>query len=296
MNDPRSGKSNLFSGRALYFTVTGAVTVNPVSNTSQTLLEGAKALTVSLAVLPLADLSGDSANDYRVLVQKQDTFSLVLEKNRQLSASVVATLGGKLHTFSMVSQGPELPLSQWSHVTLTDDPAGGVMTLFVNGAPVSTQTFAGGATLNVDSNALVFGPNAAVTAGSGDASTLTYALDQVGISRVIRTQEEINRQATLVFPRLSPSQMPNALPLGIQPPAVASPVLASRPLDSNLVTLGKTLFFDPRLSPDNRVSCSSCHASATFTESAPLHLSRIQEHPCSRRTCCGTRQNSPLWV
>ena len=32
------------------------------------------------------------------------------------------------------------------------------------------------------------------------------------------------------------------------------------PLDSNKIEIGRTLFYDPILSKDNTISCSSCHS------------------------------------
>ena len=45
------------------------------------------------------------------------------------------------------------------------------------------------------------------------------------------------------------------LPLGLKP----VPVPADNPLTPEKVELGKQLYFDPRLSCDDTVSCASCH-------------------------------------
>ncbi len=45
------------------------------------------------------------------------------------------------------------------------------------------------------------------------------------------------------------------VPLGLKPP----PIPADNPLTPEKVELGKQLYFDPRLSCDDTVSCASCH-------------------------------------
>src|SRR3954470_18251425 len=45
------------------------------------------------------------------------------------------------------------------------------------------------------------------------------------------------------------------VPLGLKP----VPVPADNPMTVEKVELGKQLYFDPRLSCDNTVSCASCH-------------------------------------
>ena len=279
MGDPLSGTSNLFSGKSVYFNSNGAMTVNAVSATGDVLLGGAQDLTVSLAVLPLADLSHDANNDWRFLANKADTFNLVLEMNRQVSATVVVPVGGALQQCRLTFAGPQLPLGQWTHLAMTFQASSGALQLFENGLLVATQVCPAQAALNVDASPLILGPSlSSPGAGAADAATFTYALDQVGVSRVVRTPQELLRQAGRVFPRLSSAQMPNVLPTGIQPQAVRSPALASRPLQPNVITLGRYLFFDPQLSPDNRVSCASCHLpNSVFTEPVALHASRIQE-------------------
>jgi cytochrome c peroxidase len=45
------------------------------------------------------------------------------------------------------------------------------------------------------------------------------------------------------------------VPLGLKPP----PIPADNPLTPEKIALGKLLYFDPRLSSDDTVSCASCH-------------------------------------
>ena len=58
------------------------------------------------------------------------------------------------------------------------------------------------------------------------------------------------------------------LPLGLQ--AGAAYIPETNPLSADKIELGKLLYFDPRLSVDNTVSCASCHNPYHgFTDAAP---------------------------
>ncbi len=59
-----------------------------------------------------------------------------------------------------------------------------------------------------------------------------------------------------------------ALPLGLDPDLLDIP--DSNPIEVNKVALGWQLFFDPRLSADDNVSCASCHVPAAgFSDPRP---------------------------
>ena len=64
---------------------------------------------------------------------------------------------------------------------------------------------------------------------------------------------------------------------------------SSKPLDSKVVELGRTLFYDPILSIDNSISCSSCHLSFT----AFTHVDHALSHGIG--DSIGTR-NSPVLI
>lgn len=66
---------------------------------------------------------------------------------------------------------------------------------------------------------------------------------------------------------LNASPYPYPVPLGLTPPDVP----ADDPVTDAKAALGKTLFFDKRLSRDATVSCSSCHDPAKgWTDQAPV--------------------------
>ncbi len=60
-----------------------------------------------------------------------------------------------------------------------------------------------------------------------------------------------------------------AIPFGLEETAVVIP--ADNPLTAEKVELGRTLFFDKRLSQDNTIACASCHlATNAFTDGKPV--------------------------
>jgi cytochrome c peroxidase len=60
-----------------------------------------------------------------------------------------------------------------------------------------------------------------------------------------------------------------AIPFGLEETAVVIP--ADNPLTTEKVELGRTLFFDKRLSQDNTIACASCHlATNAFTDGKPV--------------------------
>ncbi len=61
--------------------------------------------------------------------------------------------------------------------------------------------------------------------------------------------------AWMVMARVEAQQWPRQVPLGLPP----VPQLPDNVLTPEKVELGKQLYFDPRLSRDNTVSCSTCH-------------------------------------
>jgi cytochrome c peroxidase len=59
------------------------------------------------------------------------------------------------------------------------------------------------------------------------------------------------------------------IPFGLEPSAVVIP--ADNPLTTEKVELGRTLFFDKRLSADNTIACANCHqAKFGFTDGMPV--------------------------
>jgi cytochrome c peroxidase len=266
LKDPRDSLSNLFSGQPIYFRGDGAVTV-PAASTApdfnHVILQGARAMTVSFAVLPKMT----PASALKV-IEKNGTFQLHFSAGGILRATVLVADAGRTRSLSLALPSP-LPSNQWSHVAMTYDTHNGALRLYLNGSLAAVRTFdSAGLPLVGGTRDVIVGPNGAGT------STIVYGLDQVGISRVVRSEAEIIRQANRVRTRGRLTLDP--LPLGLKAKDVESEVLLTQRLNPARVALGKSLFFDPRLSMDNRVSCASCHSPAQgFAESIPLHDDRM---------------------
>lgn len=282
MNDPLSSAANLFSGKAVYFNDQGLITVKAKTELGHQILKGAKDLTLSLAILPLRELREGATNNYRSLLFKKKSFSLILEQERQLTFNLnVQSSKGKL-TLSAPFWGPSLPLNQWTHIVLTFQSGSGALSYYVNGSLYRTQVFAEakGAQIIEDTSALLIGPSPVKDPASPALAGYLFALDQIGVSSMVQPYDEILRQAGGIQRRLSRSQVANPLPAGLLIKDINQPILLNRPLDSHKVELGKELFFEPKLSANNQVSCSSCHLPQHgFAEPLSLHSNLLSNPP-----------------
>lgn len=72
----------------------------------------------------------------------------------------------------------------------------------------------------------------------------------------------------------------------LRPQAIPAP--ADNQLNPARINLGKTLFFDPRLSGDNTLSCTSCHKPDKFWTDGPT----TQDHPVQHTRSIPTLINS----
>lgn len=69
--------------------------------------------------------------------------------------------------------------------------------------------------------------------------------------------------------RGEPKEARPALPLGLDPAAFFVPT--DNPMTAEKIELGRTLFFDKRLSKNNTISCANCHIPAlAFTDGQPV--------------------------
>ncbi|MBK9038300.1 MAG: hypothetical protein IPL83_03905 [Bdellovibrionales bacterium] len=89
-NDFQNPSVPLFSGKAIYFKGDGLITINNPSVTGFELLKDAEDLTISLAVRPIKNLNNgaESSNDYRYLIDKTNSFNIILEETRQIQTSI----------------------------------------------------------------------------------------------------------------------------------------------------------------------------------------------------------------
>jgi cytochrome c peroxidase len=241
-------------GRAIYFSEQGQVRVPPAWALSTAPVR----LTVEAFVQRLEDLDVDDGDHWRYLLQWPGTAELVLEEDGTIQATVFA--GGEERRSGPV--GPALEIGAWTHVAFTYEAVTGNLHVYVDGQLQAEAAFSPGL-LAAPQGDLLLGP-----AGQGEALNLEdevaiLALDEVAISRVIRSADEIARAAgTYVAP--APPALANQsllslvdLPLGLDPSELLVP--ATNPTTQDAVELGRMLFFEPRLSSTGTISCGTCH-------------------------------------
>ncbi|MCA8920762.1 MAG: c-type cytochrome, partial [Planctomycetes bacterium] len=208
------------------------------------------ALTCELFVKRTADLSA-TPGAYQFLVNKPGAFDLILEANGVVQASVHAG-GARVRSGGV---GPALPLDTWVHVAFTYRPDG-TLQVYLDGDLRHTARFPA-APLASSSSDLLIGPGRQ-TPGTYPQGQPLVVLDELRLSRVARTAEEL--RATAYLPAPAPSfagRLPDPLPAGLDPAALKIP--GTTTVSRERIALGELLFFDPRLSATGAVACSSCH-------------------------------------
>jgi cytochrome c peroxidase len=237
-----------FVGQGLYFPENGGVRVAGSASFDRL----ASALSVELFVKRRVDMAQDGENRFEYLVNKPGSFSLVLEESGQIQASVVVA-GTELRSGAV---GTPLPIDQWVHVAFTYDAATGTLRTYQNGAPVGEATSEPGDVAPSDGDLLV-GPAAQTAAAPFVAAgTPVVLLDELLISDVVRSADELARSAYACAPS-EPSLALGELPLGLRASELRVP--AGSVNTEAARTLGAQLFFDQRLSKDEDVACVTCH-------------------------------------
>ena len=214
--------------------------------TSSSLTPSNRWLTVSMFVRRHSDQA-------HPLMQWQGMAALEILDDGRLQATVQT--GGQARV--AVSDAP-VAVGPWVHVAFTYDGGRGVLRTFVDGRR-SSQDVLGRAFMDAPLGDLFVGPGAL---GGADES-VRVSLDEVAVSRVARTEQEIYFAATgeelHVGPALGGPDLLRdiPLPLGLDERELIIPNWA--PLRPEVVELGRILFFDPRLSRNGEVSCATCH-------------------------------------
>jgi len=247
-------------GQSIYFGEDDSVRVRPSASLNQT----ESALTVQLFVRRTVNLDQDGENRYRVILNRPGAYDLILEESGHVHATVHA--GGDARRSGFV--GPPIPLNEWTSVAFTYDAATGRLRTYVGGRLGSDRTF-GPAPIDRVNGELIIGPAGQIPrAPFVPGNEPIVAIDELKISRVVRSPEEIARDAFLdVRPAAGSAQVP--LPRGLDPADLRIP--PNDPPRPEAVELGRMLFFDPRLSADRQVSCATCHDPArVFTDGRPI--------------------------
>ncbi|MBK9038410.1 MAG: DUF4214 domain-containing protein [Bdellovibrionales bacterium] len=234
-----------FRGQAIKFPASGSVVVQNHNVFKETNF----GTTFEIFVKPISDLTTVAENAYLVLLNKPGSMSLILEKNRQLHGRI--TINGKEFSTGFIGSG--LELNQWSHVATTHDPSLGLFRVFVNGQKISELKVDQGV-MSASTSTLIIGPG-----GQNPVSKTDFLLhlDEFKFSSVARSSVELADSAGIPYAQRNRS-LTALLPSSFTSRDVRLPLEIN--LDTNKVQLGFLLFNDPRLSSNDRISCSSCHS------------------------------------
>ncbi len=244
-------------GQALYFAEGDRVRV-PYS---ASVAAPRNKLSVELWVKRLVDLGQDGQNRFRYLLNRGN-WNLILEVDGSIQATV--KVNGQDRRSGGI--GPQLNLNEWTHVAFTYDGDTGNLRVLLRGQDQGGQSFGQGQ-IDDSQQDLIVGnggqTQAAPFIGTRDA---IYMIDDVRISDVVRTSDEIARAAYYQAP--PPTYVGGlSLPQGLDPAQLRLP----EPVTPAAVDLGKMLFFDKRLSIDGSTSCATCHDPAhSFTDGKPV--------------------------
>ncbi|MEZ0230498.1 MAG: cytochrome c peroxidase, partial [Planctomycetota bacterium] len=241
-------------GQAIHFAESDKVRVK----SSASLNDARKKLTVEMWVKRTIDLNQDGDNRFRFLANRPGAWTVILEETGQVQVGVTV---GKQDRRSG-APGPALAMNDWSHFAFTYDAASGVMKNYVNGELVGTQTFPPGDIDSTTADLLIGNAGQTSPAPFVGARDAIFLIDDLRVSRVVRSEEEIARAAYRDLPKPSfPYTV--GLPQGLDPRQLRIPA----PVSNEAAELGKLLFFDDRLSVDRSISCSTCHEpSKAFTD------------------------------
>lgn len=203
------------NGRAIYFPETGFLHIpyRPSLDTAST--------TIALWIKPLL-----ASTRPQNLISREGVFRLTL-----------GTEGLKLYLrinerTELLADAETIPqTNQWVHLAFTYSSKTGMAQIYRNAILTKAGVFVPGA-LSPSSAPLIIGPQ-----GSGDAGAAIFLIDEVSVSNVERTRDQIEKMAYRYRPLQTEPESPSAVQ----------------------IELGKRLFFDKRLSTTKTISCASCH-------------------------------------
>lgn len=218
-------------------------------------------------------------------------FALRAEDDGSLHGSVTVVTGGNHVTKTVTANeewlvaqpDPFAPAEGWRHVAMVFDGSSGgdsSLKLYVDGVVQQTVSWTGTSVIPAPQTGTVHvGPR---TATSGSSPVLV--LDEVAVSRVARTTDELERDAYVTPGAAKFEAMPAEinLPLGLDPED--GKWLAGDVYDQLVVALGHDLFESKILSGDGAAvgpdwggrSCASCHdPEQDFTDGRTRALSLL---------------------
>jgi hypothetical protein len=170
-NNGKTGKAIVFNGSDARLEVSPAASLIPVNQ-----------ITIEMTVYPTADPNCDGNNNYRVLLGKGSSYSIVLEDDRSFHARV-RVQGGAIR--EVWSHTP-LPLNQWSRIAVEYDAANGIFATLLDGTETQRETFAPAQLAGLNDTLTIGGPNGARAACPNGDGAFPGLIDEVSISRVWR--------------------------------------------------------------------------------------------------------------
>nr|MDQ3366775.1 LamG domain-containing protein [Myxococcota bacterium] len=139
-------------------------------------------ITMELTLRPAGPLDCDGGNNYRLLLRKGDSYSLVLEESGGIRARVRVAGGDIRELYSGAAVATDG--ATWTKVTAEYDAASGIMQLRFDDALVAEQTFAPAPLAGTTDVLTIAGLGTRPACGEG--INFAGTLDEVSISRVAR--------------------------------------------------------------------------------------------------------------
>ncbi len=239
------------TGQAIYFA--DGASVRAASNARFDAVK--KAFTVELFVKRNVGIDTDPPNRYRFLIHKAGSYNLIAEENGLLIASVFLKLPNGQVVERRSTQVGHLPYQQWSHVAFSFDSTTGSLKLYQDGKLLIENKFEA-APVQTTATEFIVGPGGQVTPLWPDTRLPLFVIDEVKLSQVVRSADEI-RVSAFVNRESDFLQIGLGLPLGLKAADLRVP--ANNIPSVKAVELGQRLFRDNRLSRDNNMACATCH-------------------------------------
>ncbi|CAM2063775.1 Di-haem cytochrome c peroxidase [Sulfidibacter corallicola] len=247
-------------GQALYLGDRGSVTVS-----ANELVNDIQSVTVQAFVRRLVDMNQSADNHDRHLVTIEGALELVLLEDGRLQAWIHRN-GSR---YGVGPAGTPLPPGTWFHGAFTYDHRSGTLLLYQDGILITEAVIPDPGPVVVAGGDLVLGPGSyGQPADFVAGNEAILMMDEVMVSRVVRSHRELARDALRPLPKSQYQTTEQALPLGLERADAKIPM--DNAWTAEAAALGERLFFETGLS-SNGMSCATCHESdLAFTDGLPL--------------------------
>ncbi|MFP6683129.1 MAG: cytochrome c peroxidase, partial [Polyangiaceae bacterium] len=241
------------------------------------------ALTVELWVKRIVDIGSlDNENRYLYLANSP-SFDIILEDNGQLQVSITleGNTGPVRHRSGFV--GNRLGVGVWHHVAMRYAAADGKLVTYLDGKKAGSTDIGSYAIHRNNAADVTFGPAGLNNPAPRLPVTVPALLiDDLRISNVARSEQEVRSAALLRRPEIERADVPIELPLGFDARDLHVP--ADNPITEDKINLGRHIFFDARLSSDGTIACASCHDPKLGFGDGKPRAEGVTRKPLKRRT------------